>query len=588
MKKTCDFSGYATKNDLKCSDGRTIRKNAFKENDGDVVPLVFQHVHNEPGNVLGHAILENREDGVYCYGFLNETQQGKDAKEYIRHGDITSLSIYANKLVQEGGDVIHGMIREVSLVLAGANPGAKIDNVCIAHSDGWHEELDDEAVISLNIELDNVNQNGEMTHAEGEEPMDNNSEPTVQDVLDGMTEEQKQVVYFLIGEALRQQEEGGEASHSDVEDADAESEVSHSDLGEDEMKENVFDQTATHDNTISHSEMEAIFTEAKDNKASLKETFLAHGITNIDYLFPEAKNVTTTPTFIRNDNDWVSKVMGAVKKSPFSRIKAQHANITMEEARAKGYIKGEKKVDEQFSLLTRDVGPQTIYKKQSLDRDDVIDIIDFDVVAWLKQEMREMLEEEVARAILVGDGRSTSSPDKIKETNIIPVYKDAGVYTIKRTLTVSKDEKPADKASMLIDEAVRARVDYKGSGNPTLYIGPAALAEMLLIKDSMGRRIYESESALATAMRVSNIVDIPVFDEIKRTDDDTEYKLAGIIVNLKDYTLGTNKGGQTTMFDDFDIDYNKMKYLLETRLSGMLTVPYSAVVFEYVEDNSQG
>lgn len=615
MARKWDFSGYATRNDLRCGDGRTIRKDAFKDNDGETVPLVWQHVHDNPDNVLGHATLENREDGVYCYGYLNHTQRGDDMREMIANGDISKLSIFANKLVQKGGDVIHGSIKEVSLVLAGANPGAFIDNVSIAHADGSYTELEDEAIIysdsdivhgdtedkedasEQTIESENTtiehSDSEENTKEEKEMPSEDAKKKTVQDVIDTMTEEQKNVLYFLVGNAI----EGGEAQHDD--------------LGDDEMKKNIFDRTTDENDTqLSHADIETIMSEAITNKASLKDTFLAHGITNIDYLFPEAHILDKTPQIINDDQAWVSTVMNGVHKSPFSRLKTLAADITIEEARAVGYVKGNKKVEEQFGLLKRQVTPKTITKLQKFDRDDILDITDLDVVAWVKSEMQIKLKEEIARAILVGDGRANSNPNKIDEDKVIPIYKDvspligydsqignhnvsSATFAYRKIIEVPENATPADKADMLIDDAVRARIDYKGSGSPTLFIGPAKLAEMLLLKDSMGHRLYESESALATAMRVKNIVDVPILDTISRIENEGEetektYELAGIIVNLSDYTIGLDKGGQTTMFDDFDIDYNKYTYLLETRLSGMLTKPFSAIILEYTDAESQG
>jgi len=613
-----DFSGYATRNDLKCGDGRTIRKNAFKDNDGQTVPLVWQHVHDNPDNVLGHAVLENREDGVYCYGYLNHTQRGEDMREMIANGDVSKLSIFANKLVQNGSDVIHGSIREVSLVLAGANPGAFIDNISIAHSDGTYTEIDDEAIIYSDSDIihsdddedeDDENQNEE---SEDNESKDEESEEvehsddkedqkmaendkTIQDVLDSMSEEQKNVMYYLIGAALEDQ--GGEAEHDD--------------LGDDEMKKNIFDKTSEEQNdTLSHSEIESIFQEAVNNKASLKDTFLAHGIVNIDYLLPEAKLLNKEPQIINDDQEWVSDVMNSVHKSPMSRLKTIAADITMDEARALGYVKGKKKDEEQFGLLKREVTPQTIYKLQKFDRDDILDITDLDVVAWVKSEMRIKLKEEIARAILVGDGRANSDPHKIKEEKVIPIYKDvsplvgydsqlnghnisSATFAYRRIIEVPSNATAADKAELLIDEAVRARVDYKGSGSPKFYTGPSRLAEMLLIKDSMGRRIYDSETSLSTAMRVRGFTEVPMFDNITRVEDEGEetektFELAGIIVNLADYTIGMDKGGETTLFDDFDIDYNKYTYLLETRLSGMLTKPFSAIILEFTAASSEG
>lgn len=619
-----DFSGYATRNDLKCGDGRTIRKDAFKDNDGQTVPLVWQHVHDNPDNVLGHAVLENRKDGVYCYGYLNHTQRGEDMREMIANGDVSRLSIFANKLVQKGGDVLHGSIREVSLVLAGANPGAYIDNVSIQHSDGSWDTIDDEAVIYSDSELELIHDDTEEddknanddpedstkdvedtdsselehddTDKEEKEMADNKAAggKTVQDVIDSMSEEQKNVLYFLVGNAL-------EGKGGDVE---------HDDLGEDDMKHNVFDgATGETGEQLSHSELNDIFAEAKE-VGSLKEAFLAHGITNIDYLFPEAHNLDREPQIINDDQAWVSAIMSGVHKSPFSRLKTMAADITIDEARALGYVKGTKKAEEQFGLLKREVTPQTIYKLQKFDRDDILDITDIDVVAWVKREMQIKLKEEIARAILIGDGRANSDPHKIKEEKVIPIYKDvspligydsqigghnvsSATFAFRRTIEVSATESVADKAEMLVDECVRARVDYKGSGSPTMFIGPSQLAEMLLIKDSMGRRIYESEAQLATAMRVSKFVEVPAFDNISRVEDEGEetektFTLAGIVVNLADYTIGMDKGGETTMFDDFDIDFNKYTYLLETRLSGMLTKPFSAIILEFAPATSEG
>jgi HK97 family phage prohead protease len=609
-----DFSGYATKNDLRCGDGRTIKRDAFKECDGTTVPLVWQHVHNEFGNVLGHVLLENREDGVYCYGSFNDTPEGQAAKEYVKHGDIKSLSIYANKLVQKGHDVVHGMIREVSLVLAGANPGAMIDNISIAHSDGTYDTIDDEAIIYSDIDISCCDEdvshsdeenNDEIVHEDKGETGMAEGNKTVQDVLDSMTDEQKDAMIYVTGLAIE------EALKQAGVDTDTD-EAKHDDLGDDEMKYNVFDQNRDDrkEDVLSHAEMDEIFSEAISQKASLKETFLAHGITNIDYLFPNTKLLNKEPQIINDDQSWVSIVMNGVHKSPFSRLKTIAADITIEEARAVGYIKGNKKVEEQFGLLKREVSPKTITKLQKFDRDDLLDITDLDVVAWVKSEMQIKLREEIARAILVGDGRPNSNPNKIDEDKVIPIYKDvspltgydskinghnvsSATFAIRRTIEVPSNATAADKAELLIDDAVRARVDYKGSGSPTLFIGPAALAEMLLIKDSMGRRIYESEASLATAMRVKNIVDVPILDRISRVENEgeeneQEFTLAGIIVNLSDYTIGLDKGGETRMFDDFDIDYNKQTYLLETRLSGMLTKPYSAIILEYTPASSEG
>lgn len=550
MNNKYDFSGWATRNDLKCSDGRTIRKDAFKHNDGQTVPLVWNHQHNDPLNVLGHAILENKENGVYAYCTFNGTEAGQSAKQLVEHGDVNALSIYANQLKQQGSDVIHGVIREVSLVLAGANPGAFIDNI-ISHG----EENSESAVIF-------TGENIEMFHAEdkkedkGDEKVE--GEKTIQDVIDTMNEEQKNVMYALVGQALEDNKGGNE-----------------------DMKHNVFEgdqgNMEKDNKVLTHSEMQTILNDGK-RYGSLKESFLQHagefGIDNIEFLFPEAKNLNTPPEFIKRDMGWVSVVLGGVHHTPFSRIKSMFADITEDEARAKGYIKGNLKKEEVFSLLKRTTDPQTIYKKQKLHRDDVIDITDFDVVAWLKAEMRMMLDEEIARAILVGDGRLSSDDDKIQESHIRPIYKEAPLYVVNKVLDKAADENARAKA--FIRGAVKARKDYKGSGNPILFCSEDMLTDCLLLEDGVGRLLYESEQALARAMRVSKIVTVPVMEGLSRDAKD----LLGIIVNLNDYNVGADKGGAINMFDDFDIDYNAQKYLIETRCSGALTKPYSAIVIE--------
>lgn len=580
-----DFSGYATKNDLKCADGRVIRRDAFKDNDGSQVPLVWQHLHDDPTNVLGHAILENREDGVYAYGTFNDTEQGQHAKQLVKHGDITSMSIFANQLMQNGSDVVHGVIREVSLVLSGANPGARIENLSFAHN-GIAEIVEEEAFVyadqplktishASNYGINYVNQNG-MYHANSENGSKSGSsnEKTVEDVWNSMTEEQQNVAAFLVGQAL---EDAGE----EVDVDENEVEVKQSDDMEDNiMKHNVFSANLEEDNTLSHDAMKAIIEDAQRD-GSLKNAFLEHGITNIDTLFPEAKAVAPTPDMITRQMEWVSEVWNATKKSPFSRIKSVAANLTEDDARAKGYIKGNKKVEEQFGLLKRETTPQTVYKKQALDRDDIIDIVDLDVVAWLKAEMRMMLDEELARAILVGDGRSKSSADKIKEDNIRPIYQDADMYTIHYEVSIPKDADETDTSNALLDAALRSRKDYRGSGTPVFYASVDVINDMLLAKDKIGRRLYSTTTELADAMRVSKIVEVPVLDGVTRTDDDSnKYKLLGLIVNLSDYTVGADRQGAVSLFDDFDIDYNKEKYLIETRCSGCLTKPYSAIALE--------
>ena len=574
-----DFSGWATRNNLKCSDGRTIRKDAFKDNNGQKVPLVWNHQHNEPFNVLGHALLENREEGVYAYCAFNDTEAGQNAKRLVEHGDVSALSIYANQLKQHGGDVIHGSIREVSLVLAGANPGAFIDSI-ICHG----EESEEEAIIYTGEDIS-------LSHADNEEmkeekPMEDTKKvenktdnKTVKDVFDTLTEEQKTVVYALIGQAL---ESAGKADDNDEYD----------DEEDNNMKHNVFDQDEMmQGNVLSHSDMEEIFSDAK-RTGSLKEAFLAHnaggatyGIDQIDTLFPEPKSMNTPPEFIKRDTNWVAGVINGVHHTPFSRIKSMFANITEDEARAKGYIKGKLKKEEVFTLLKRTTTPTTIYKKQKLDRDDIIDITDFDVVAWIKSEMRMMLDEEIARAILVGDGRLTSDDDHISETNIRPIWKDDDLYTIKTKITVGASATDDDKAKAVIKAAVKSRKNYKGSGNPVLYTTEDFLTNCLLLEDTQGYRLYKSEQDVATAMRVSRIVTVPVMENLTRTDSESkERSLVGIIVNLNDYNVGADKGGAVNMFDDFDIDYNQQKYLMETRCSGALIKPYSAIALEMVTE----
>lgn len=575
-----DFSGWATKANLKCSDGRTIMKDAFKHNDGQTVPLVWNHQHNDPNEVLGHALLENRDEGVYAYCTFNDTESGKTAKLLVQHGDVNALSIYANQLKQKMSNVLHGNIREVSLVLAGANPGASIDSI-IMHG----EESDEEAIIYTGEEITLAHSSDNSTDAkssEGTKKEDNkmaddikktDGEETVADVFNTLSEKQKTVVYAMIGQALE------DAGVTDDDDEDYEDEMGHSE-GDDYMKRNVFDNDEQQDDVLSHAAMETIIGDAK-RFGSLKESFLAHadeyGIEQIDYLFPEAKTLNNPPEFIKRDTGWVSTVMGAVHHTPFSRIKSVFANITEDEARAKGYIKGNLKKEEVFSLLKRTTTPTTIYKKQKLDRDDVIDITDFNVVAWLKSEMRIMLDEEIARAILIGDGRLSSSDDKINESNIRPVVSDAELYTIRQKVSVAANATDDDKAKAMIKSAVKARKNYKGSGNPTFFTTEDWLTNALLLEDTQGHRLYKNDSEVAAAMRVSKIVTVPVMEGVKGPEGGD---LIGIIVNLADYNVGADKGGAVNMFDDFDIDYNQQKYLIETRCSGALIKPYSAIELE--------
>ena len=572
-----DFSGWATRNNLKCSDGRTIMKDAFKHNNGQTVPLVWNHQHNDPLNVLGHALLENRDEGVYAYCKFNETESGKNAKLLVEHGDVSALSIYANQLKQQGSNVLHGAIRELSLVLAGANPGAFIDSV-IRHGD----VSDEEAIIYTgeNISLYHAEeQQKDKSEDKKEEPKaeKKEDEETVADVFETLNEKQKTIVYAMIGQALEENKEPKDNNNNDD-----------SKGGNKIMKHNVFDKEDTKQkDVLSHSDMEAIFSNVK-RYGSLRDAVLAHGIENIDYLFPDAKNITNTPQFIQRDMGWVQKVMKSVHHTPFSRIKSIFADITEEDARAKGYIKGNFKKDEVFSLLKRTTTPTTIYKKQKLDRDDVVDIVDFDVVAWLKSEMRVMLDEEIARAALVGDGRLSSSDDKINEQNIRPIWTDADLYTIKTPVTVAANATADQKAKAFIRAAIKSRKNYKGSGEPTLYTTEDVLTDCLLMEDTTGRIIYDSVTKLATALRVKEIVTVPVMENLSRVDEGTTYGLMGIIVNLTDYNIGADKGGAVNMFDDFDIDYNAQKYLIETRCSGALIKPYSAIALELTTEEVQG
>ena len=561
IKMKYDFSGWATRANLKCSDGRTIMRDAFKQNDGQKVPLVWNHQHDDPNEVLGHALLENREDGVYAYCSLNDTEAGKTAKLLIQHGDISALSIYANQLKQNMSNVVHGNIREVSLVLAGANPGASIQSV-IQHG----ATMEDEAMIYTGEKLSIMHSDDPKPPVEKPEKTEKNTDEndeTIGDIFDTLNEKQKEVVYALIGEAL---------------------ENNNSEGGDNTMKHNVFDQSEEQnsENVLSHSEMQTIIEDGK-RFGSLKESFLQHadeyGIENIEYLFPEAKSLNTPPDFIKREMGWVQTVMSGVHHTPFSRIKSMFADITADEARARGYMKGKLKKEEVFGLLKRTTTPTTIYKKQKLDRDDVIDITDFDVVAWLKSEMRMMLEEEMARAILIGDGRLPSSDDKINEQNIRPIWKDEELYTI-RGIVKGDDSDKAALATEFIDQSVRSMTDYRGSGSPTAYMTAEMLTECLLLKDTNGKRIYSNENEVATAMRVSKIVTVPVMNNQTRKEGSDTYTLQAIIVNLNDYNVGADKGGAINMFDDFDIDYNQQKYLIETRCSGALTKPFSAIVLE--------
>lgn len=613
MRKDYDFSGWVTKNDIRCSDGRIIRHNAFKDCDGKRVPLVWNHVHDDPLNVLGYMILEHRDEGVYGYGTFNDTVAGQNSKELVVHGDVDRMSIWANQLKQAGSDVLHGAIREVSLVLSGANPGAIIDTV-LAHSDTeteailWydepliHSDEEDEEDLNENLDEDESSEEEEEIIVDEDDDLSHSDYISVEDIWDSMSEEQKtaiDTIYSTLSDTEMKHadeeiekaievwdtltEKQKEAAYTIIGAALSENDEDNKDSdegGEEDMKHNIFESDQDENmNVLSHSDMEEILSDAKRH-GTLKESFLAHGIDNIEYLFPEAKNLDTTPQWIKREDAWVSKVMNGVHHTPFSRIKSQFADITADEARAKGYIKGNRKVEEVFSLLKRSTTPTTIYKKQKLDRDDVIDITDLDVVAWLKAEMRAMLDEEIARAILVGDGRLASSDDKINEQNIRPIWTDDDLFTIKAPVVVAANASDQDKAKAFIRACIKSRKQYKGSGSPTLYTTEDVLTDCLLIEDGIGRPLYDSEAKLATVLRVKEIVTVSSMENLSRIIDGVSVDLMGIIVNLTDYNVGADKGGAVNMFDDFDIDYNAQKYLIETRCSGALIKPFSAIALE--------
>ena len=585
----CDFKGWATKFGVLCADGRIIQHGAFDDIDGAKVPLVYNHNHDDIDSVLGHAYMECRKDGVYAYGYFNDSENGQIAKDAVIHGDMDSLSIWANHLQQRGPYVQHGEIKELSLVLAGANPGAYIEDVALAHGDTIDND-DYEAYIYSGDSL-------EIMHSdeEGEDEVANKS---IQDVVDTMTPEQQNAFYAAVGSALAEdpndldlndEEYEDDEDYDDDEDVEDPNEYENDDDSEEYEEEdddmgaiahNLFEgNNADNGDVLSHSEMQEIIEDGK-RYGSMKESFLAHGITNIEYLFPDAKNLNTPPEFIARDQGWVTEVMNGVHHTPFSRIKSTFADLREDEARARGYIKGKLKKEEVFSLLKRTTTPQTIYKKQKIDRDDVVDITDFDVITWLKAEMRSMLNEEIARAVLVGDGGLASSDDHIKEDNIRPIWKDADLYTIKYPIAITKETTAAEKATAFIEACVRARIDYKGSGNPKLFAPESIITECLLLKDKNGRIIYDNIEKLATACRVSKIVSVPVMEGLTRVDSTYTLALQGIIVNLQDYNIGADKGGAINMFDDFDIDYNAQKYLIETRISGALIKPLSAIAIE--------
>lgn len=566
-----DFAGWATRNNVKCSDGRVILQNAFQGNNGAIVPLVWNHQHDNPDCVLGQALLENRPEGVYAYCRFNGTESGNTAKELVEHGDVSSLSIFANQLKEQGSNVLHGNIREVSLVLAGANPKAYIEDV-FAHSD---DEEEDGIRIYMGEPLISLSHSDTQTESDEKQSDDTkDDDETVGDVFNSLTEKQKKVFYFMLAKAMNEEKADGE----DDENKDTNNKE------ENTVKHNVFDQTTdeTNGGTLSHDAMNAII---KDTKrfGTMKESYLQHadeyGIENIEYLFPEAHNLNETPEFIKRDTGWVSKVMSSVHHSPFSRIKSMFANITEDQARAKGYIKGNLKKDEVFSLLKRTTTPTTVYKKQKIDKDDWDDITDFNVVSWLKTEMRMMLDEELARAYLLGDGRSTSDDDKINEQNIRPVAKDEALFTIQKAVNVTSNATDDDKAKAFIKAVIRSRKEYKGSGNPTLYTTEDMLTTCLLLTDTTGRDIYEDVNQLCKKLRVKEIVTVPVMESVKAKDGND---MLAILVNMNDYNVGADKGGSVNMFDDFDIDYNQQKFLMETRCSGALTKPYSAIAYSLV------
>lgn len=566
-KQKWDFSGWATRNDLHCSDGRTIRRDAFKDCDGKTVPIFWNHQHDSVDNVLGHGLLENRPEGVYFYGAFNDDEEGVKARKRVQHGDIRSLSIMANQLKQIGSDVIRGIIREVSLVPAGANPGAFIDTV-MEHGEEVGDAMiigyDENLVVYHADELDDTN------------PKDTSKEDdkTLEDIIASMSDDQKTVMYGLVGEALGLNPEDETLEQSEK-------------LGGNDMKFNVFenrDKGRVKTGVLMHSdgsevtvdEISEIFKDAK-RLGSLKDAVLQHGIDQVDYLFPDDRTITTQPTFIQRDMGWVTDVMNSVHHTPFARVKSVFADITEDDARAKGYIKGKMKKEEFFGLIKRRTEPTTVYKKQKMDRDDMIDITDFDIAAWLKTEMRMMLNEELARAYLIGDGRPASSDDHINDQNIRPVAFDDDLFTVHADIEVASSATDDDKAKAIIRGVIKNRKLYRGSGNPVMYTTEDVLTDMLLLEDTLGHSLYADETALARKMRVSKIVTVPVMENVTGKNGNP---LIAVVVNMRDYNVGADRGGAVNMFDDFDIDYNQQKYLIETRCSGALTVPYSAMAFE--------
>ena len=583
-----DCSGWATKANTKCYDGLTIAEDAFKGCSGQTVPMVYNHDHNSLDNVLGHALLENRKGGVYAYAKFNDTPTGQAAKKCVENGDLNAFSIWANGLQKTGQVVKHGVIRELSLVLAGCNPGALIQEVVKHSADNMDDEgceafiFNDPGSLSLEHGMDpegNPLEEAVLAHSDDNKEDGKMAEETngktLEEVYNSMTDEQKECCHALVGLALEEQDgDGGE----DEED-------------ESDMKHNVFDKDAGKQTVLKHSidDINSIIKGAKTS-GTLKAAFdnagveqgeideLSHGIDNIDWLFPEDHLLDTTPRIIDKPDDWVSVVMGGVKHIPFSRFKSMFADLTPEDARAKGYVKGNYKIEEVFGLLRRSTGPTTVYKKQKLDRDDVSDITSFDVVSWLRNEMRYKLNRELALAYILGDGRQAASEDKIDENCIRPIFNDADLFTIKVQVATTGLSKVEDKYKAFIKQVIRSRKEYRGSGTPAMFTTEDALTEMLLLEDGMGRPLYADEAALARKLRVSKIVTVPEMDGRKGAKGGD---LAAVIVNLSDYTVGADKGGAVSMFDDFDIDYNAMKYLIETRCSGALTTPYSAMAIEW-------
>ena len=607
-----DFCGWATKNDLLCSDGRTIKRDAFAHQDGKRVPLVWNHVHDTPDSVCGYAILENRPEGVYTYAFCNDTPSGRQAKLCVAHGDVDSFSIYANHLKQEGGNVKHGDIKEVSLVYSGANPGALIEQATMSHG---REVYEDELIIYSGEDLEMPN----MSVYDEELSHEDEGDKSIEEVLNSMTDEQRAVVDYIVGQALA----AGAEDDDDEDDEDYDEEMAQSDdyndkneEGEDDMKSNVFDNSAEYSqNVLSHSDIEEIFKNGK-RMGSLKDAYKekceelfhddeydwdaaagisratgssTYGINDMDMLFPDYKELNRIPEFIKRDTTWVPKVLGRVHKLPFSRVKTQFADITEDEARAKGYIKGNRKKEEVFKLLKRTTEPKTFYKKQKFDKDDLYDITDFDVLAWVKSEMNIMIDEEEARAILIGDGRSDADPDKISETNIRPIWSDADLFTIRVDISAGADD--SERAKNFIDGVIRARKHYKGSGTPDLFTTEDMITDCLLLEDKIGHKLYKTEQELATALRVKEIIPVEVMEGFQWTNpsNGVTKDALGLIVNLIDYGVGSNNGGKTDFFEDFDIDYNQEKFLMERRKSGAMRKPFAAMAIESTPRNpSQG